>query len=277
MPRKKRSSLPFKVSTSDCIALLSGLKARSVDLVLADPPFNIGYSAYDSIDDKRPDYVEWCTEWMDQVYRVVKNDGSFWLYIGDEYVSELDVAAKSLGFYKRSHVVHYYTFGVACQTNFSRSHTHFLYFTKRKTKPQFNPRAIRVPSQRQLVYNDKRAKRGGKMPDNTWILTRDELRKCFGKDHDTWLESRVCGTFHERQDRGTYGSTKAVPQMPEALVDRVLAACLVRKPSLVVDPFLGNGTTGVCAVRAGHRFIGGDISSEYVKRARARIRAAITR
>ena len=269
----------YRVSCADCLAWLPAVESGTVDLAVADPPYNIGYE-YDSYDDRRSprDYLQWCRQWLEEIHRTVAETGSFWLYIGDEYVSELDVQAKEIGFYKRSHVVHYYTFGVACSKNFARSHTHLLYYTKSKTEFTFNAEdpAIRVPSARQLVYNDKRANPKGKLPDNTWVLSPVDLKKAFESAEDTWLVSRVCGTFQERVERGTYGEKRAIPQMPEKIAERIIRACS-NPGDRVMDPFLGTGTTGAVAVRLGRRFLGCEISRAYTERALQRIEAAAKR
>ena len=74
----------------DCIPGMAALPEGSVDLAFADPPFNIGYD-YDIYEDKREDYVDWCRGWAEQVVRLLKPDGTFWLAIGDEYAAELKV------------------------------------------------------------------------------------------------------------------------------------------------------------------------------------------
>ena len=70
----------------DCIAGLNALPANSIDLVFADPPFNIGYG-YDVYHDRREadDYLNWSKDWISAVKRVLKPTGTFWLAIGDEY------------------------------------------------------------------------------------------------------------------------------------------------------------------------------------------------
>lgn len=274
---EKDRSVKFSVRTGDCLKCMREHNERgSADLVVADPPFGIGYAGYNCYDDSLTgeEYVKWCFEWLIEIYHVLHDRGSFWLYIGDEHVSELDIDAKRVGFHKRSHVIHHYSFGVACQNNFSRSHTHLLYYTKSKSNFTFNADAVRVPSQRQLVYGDKRANSKGKLPDNTWVLTRDHLAEYFGSDEDTWLISRVAGTFKERQKRGTHvGKTRKTytPQMPLAVLDRIILSTS-NPGDLVIDPFLGTGTTGVSAVRAGRNFWGCDIDTVQVREARNRIR-----
>lgn len=268
------------MKTGDCLKLLPRRAAGSVHLAVADPPFGINWPGYDVYDDslKGPAFIEWCSLWLQELYRAMHRHGSLWVYINDENVSELDVAAKAIGFHKRSHVVHYYSFGVACQGNFSRSHTHLLYYVRTKSKFTFNADAVRVPSNRQLVYNDKRAKKGGKLPDNTWILTKEAMANCFGPDEDTWLVPRVAGTFKERQQRGTHAGKKrkqTTPQMPMEVLERIIASCS-NPGDTVIDPFLGTGTTGAAAVKLGRNFWGCDVDSNCVRNSKRRIQRELS-
>jgi len=260
------------------------MEAGSVDLAFADPPYNIGYE-YDEYEDNKTDesYLHWAAQWMNEIHRVLSRHGSFWLAIGDEYAAEMKVMATTkVGgrppFHLRSWVIWYYTFGVNCSKNFARSHTHLFYFTKTKTKFTFNhkEKKVRVPSARQLVYNDPRANPDGKLPDNTWVLSPLDLQKAFSEKEDTWLASRLCGTFGEREERGTDKVFKAVPQMPLAIMDRIVLAC--SKPGdMILDPFNGTGTTGEAAVTHGRSYIGFDISKQYVQRSKDRLRRALAR
>src|SRR5687767_12703151 len=155
----------------DCAEFLERSPPGLVDLTFADPPFNIGYE-YDVYDDKqeRSHYLDWSRRWIAGVHRVLKDDGTFWLAIGDEYAAELKVMSQEIGFHCRSWVVWYYTFGVNCKRKFSRSHAHLFHFVKDPERFTFNAESIRVPSARQLVYNDARANPVGRLPDDTWIL-----------------------------------------------------------------------------------------------------------
>ena len=160
------------IINGDCIGEMARLDEGCVDLVFADPPFNIGYD-YDQYNDKRTydDYWSWTKEWMTQVRRILKDDGTFWLAIGDEYAAELKVlATRELGLTCRSWVIWYYTFGVYCKQKFTRSHAHLFHFVKDARRFTFNDDAVRVPSARQLVYADKRANPKGRVPDDTWII-----------------------------------------------------------------------------------------------------------
>ena len=105
-----------KIHNEDCVAGMNGLPKGSVDLVFADPPFNIGYK-YDVYEDKMAaeDYLAWSNDWMTAAHRALKPDGTFWLAIGDDFAAELKVEARKIGFHCRSWVIWYYTFGCELQ------------------------------------------------------------------------------------------------------------------------------------------------------------------
>lgn len=263
---------PGKIFKGDCIKRMGKIDDGSVDLVFADPPFNIGYE-YDKYDDRQDDekYLDWCREWIAEIHRVLKPSGTFWLAIGDDYAAELKVAAqREIGFSTRSWVIWYYTFGVNCKKKFSRSHTHLFHFVKNKKKFTFNADdpEIRVPSARALVYGDKRANPNGRLPDDTWILRPQDFQSDnygFTPDQDTWYFARVAGTFKERQ--GFHGC-----QMPEQLLGRIIRTSS-NEGDLVFDPFAGSGTTLAVAKKLGREWLGFELSADYVKAANKRIRS----
>jgi DNA modification methylase len=253
----------------DCVKSLSELPAGCVDLAFADPPFNIGYE-YDVYHDKkgRGEYLGWSRKWIEQVFRVLKSSGTFWLAIGDEYAAEIKVLSQEIGFTTRSWVIWYYTFGVNCTHKFTRSHAHLFYFVKDPANFTFRSAdpENRIPSARQLVYNDSRANPRGRLADDTWILRPQDLVDCFTPAEDTWYFPRVAGTFFERA--GFHGC-----QMPEQLLGRIIRMCS-NPGDLVIDPFSGSATTLAVAKKLGRKFVGFELSPEYVKRGTARTERA---
>ena len=253
------------VCNEDCITGLQGLEPGCVDLAFADPPFNIGYK-YDVYRDNLDDdeYLQWCSRWIGQVVRVLKDDGTFWLAIGDEYAAELKVLMqREHRLVCRSWVIWYYTFGVNCKYKFSRSHAHLFQMVKDPQRFTFQADQIRVPSARQLVYGDARANPTGRLPDDTWILRPQDLRHGFSPDQDTWYFPRVAGTFRERE--GFHGC-----QMPEQLLGRIIRACS-REGEMVLDPFAGSGTTLAVAKKLGRRYLGFELSADYVQKINQRL------
>lgn len=265
----------------DCVKGMAKLPAGSIDLAFADPPFNIGYD-YDIYDDRKAadDYLNWSRAWIESVVRVLKPNGTFWLAIGDEYAAELKVlCTRDLHLHCRSWVIWFYTFGVNCKQKFTRSHAHLFHFVKDAKSFTFNVNDIRVPSARQLVYGDKRAVDGGRLPDDTWMATADlppetpmfdgfvlrpqDIPDRFPPHSDTWYFSRVAGTFGERQ--GWHGC-----QMPEQLLGRIIRASS-NSNDVVLDPFGGSGTTLAVAKKLRRRFVGFEISEGYYEQIRQRL------
>ena len=237
-----------QIFSGDCIELLNSAKEPFADLVFADPPFNIGYQ-YDQYKDtlKKDKYIHWTWDWMAACASILKPTGSFYIAIGDDYAAHVRVIGEELGLHCRNWIIWHYTFGQQTKNKFARAHTHIFYFSKDEKEFTFNEHAVRLPSDRQLIYNDKRANAVGKMPDDVW---------------NTY--SRVCGTFKERQ--GWHPC-----QMPELLLARIIATS--SKPGdIVLDPFNGSGTTASAAVQLGRDYCGIDISENYVENTKKRLK-----
>jgi site-specific DNA-methyltransferase (adenine-specific) len=235
------------VVNADCIKWLNEQPEGFADLVFADPPFNIGYQ-YDVYEDKMAyqEYYDWTEKWMAGCVRALKPTGTFWIAIGDEYAAEIRMLGRKLGLTLRNWVIWHYTFGQNTKRKFCRSHTHLFYFVKNPKDFFFNEEAVRVFSDRQLVYRDKRANKTGKLPD------------------DVWSEfPRVCGTFEERE--GWHPC-----QMPETILARIIRSTST-SGSMVVDPFAGSGTTLVVAKKLSRHYIGIELSEHYVTNIRKRL------
>ncbi|HEY8668581.1 MAG TPA: site-specific DNA-methyltransferase [Tepidisphaeraceae bacterium] len=255
-----------QIIQGDSIKVLNDGPEGWVDLVFADPPFNIGYLYHGYNDElKTDDYLKFSKDWMSAVHRALKPNGSFYLAIGDEYAADLCVIARrQIGFNMRNWIIWHYTFGQQTKKMFAKSHTHILYFTKSTTEFTFNPDAVRVASARQTTYGDKRANSKGKLPDDTWYLRPQETPEpLFASEGDTWNVNRVCGTFKERE--GWHGC-----QMPIGVLDRIIKASS-NPGDIVLDPFNGSGTTTVAAAMLGRQYVGIDQSADYIAYARKRM------
>lgn len=237
-----------QIICADCVEFLNGFEEPFADLIFADPPFNIGYK-YDKYSDslKREHYIEWTRDWMSACMKVLKSTGSFYVAIGDDYAANVKVTADELGLVMRNWIIWHYTFGQQMKNKFARSHTHIFYFVKDEKNFTFNDESVRVPSDRQLIYNDKRANPAGKMPDDVWSNF-----------------SRVCGTFKERE--GWHPC-----QMPETLMKRIISVSS-NEGDCVLDPFSGSGTTAASAFKLSRKYLGLDVSEQYVKKSRKRLK-----
>jgi site-specific DNA-methyltransferase (adenine-specific) len=230
----------------DCVEILKRNRDFCPNLIFADPPFNIGYE-YSTYQDKieYKDYVNWTHSWIGACYEVLADDGSFYIAIGDEYAAEVKMFARQIGLETRNWIIWNYGFGQNTVKKFGRSHTHIFYFVKNPKKFTFNDMEIRVPSARQLIYNDKRSDPRGRIPD------------------DIWKYPRVCGTFKERVGWHTC-------QMPLKLMTRIIKASS-NPGDLVMDPFSGSASTLVVAALLGRNYIGFDIDPKYVELGQQRI------
>ena len=132
----------------DAVTVMSRLPGGTVDLVVIDPPYNYGIDYGDHFDDDRPteEYLTWARKWLSQIRSVLTKTGSFWMFMPDELVSEMDCICKTeFGFHKRSHVIWTYTFGVNSTNKLTRSHAHLLYYVRHPVQFTFNVDACRVP------------------------------------------------------------------------------------------------------------------------------------
>lgn len=264
-------SVRATIVAGDCVQKMAKQEPGIVQLMVADPPYNIGRD-YDVYNDKRTlkQYMDFTFEWGYEAKRLLDDHGSLWVAIYPNLVSEIDVLFKQqLGFCKRGHIIWAFSFGQNGTKNFTRSHTHWLYYTKAKTKFTFNALdpQLRIPSMRTLKYHDKRANPNGRLPNDVWILDLEQLGHELPKDLDVWIESRVNGTFNER----VKGSDN---QLPLAITNRIIRACS-NPGDLVCDPFGGTFTTGVSAVQLGRNFLGFELSKDYARAGKARIEAAV--
>ncbi len=236
-----------KIICGDCIEWLGQIEQPFADLVFADPPFNIGYK-YDKYYDKRKkeNYIAWTKQWMTLCRDVLKPHGSFYIAIGDDYAANVKVIADEIGLTMRNWIIWHYTFGQQTKSKFARAHTHIFYFVKDSKNFTFNDHAVRVPSDRQLLYNDRRANPLGKIPDDVWNT-----------------DSRVCGTFNERVQWHPC-------QMPENLLKRIIAASS-NEADCVMDPFSGSATTAAAALQMGRNYVGIEVSENYAEQSRQRL------
>jgi site-specific DNA-methyltransferase (adenine-specific) len=241
-----------RIIHGDCLSVLP--KVRNADLIIADPPYNIGvdYGNGAKADQLSPErYLQWAADWIALCRESLARDGSLWVLIGDEYAAEYGVTLKGLGFTIRAWIKWYETFGVcnSAKTNFSRTSRHLFYCVKNPKRFTFNAEAVSRPSDRKAKYNDKRADPEGKVWD------------------DVWLIPRLTGTSKERiPDFPT--------QLPLGLV-RPIVGCCSNPADLVVDPFCGSATAGVAALELGRRFLGIELNPEFARLGRQRLKALV--
>jgi len=234
---------------------IAEVKTGAVDLIFADPPFNWD-RAYDKWRDNMPEkkYLEFTYEWLDMCIGALRPTGSMWVNIPDDWAAEIVVHLKGRGLTMVNWCVWHYRFGQNTNNRFINSKVHALYFAKDAKARIWNAEPIMEPSDRATIYSDPRthAKKEGvqgmRVPMDVWY------GKYFG---------RIQGNNKER--RASHDN-----QLPEVYLERVIRACS-NEGDLVLDPFLGSGTTCLIARELKRRSIGIEYSRANAESAFARI------
>jgi site-specific DNA-methyltransferase (adenine-specific) len=251
--------------------VLASLPTGCADGCVTDPPYNIGLTYNGGYDDRQPDDVflhELLEPALRQAYRVLKSTGSLFVFMGVRLQAEALLLCKQIGFHFRNTIIWHYTFGPAQKRMFTPSYTPCHYLVKDPEHFTFNDAAVRVPSARQLKYNDRRANAKGKVPDDVWVLLPNEQAPDhFQPDSDAWLESRVCGTFKERVKHST--------QLPLPVVERIVKVA-TNPGDLIIEPFAGTGTVLVAARKLGRRSVGVEQAEQTLAIARGRLEKETT-
>ena len=239
----------------DCRNVLRSLPERGqVDLIFADPPFNWSV-AYEQWDDSMPreDYEDFTREWLDGCLEVLAPNGSIWVNIPDDSAAEIVMHLKQRGMHMINWCIWHFRFGQHREGGFINSKVHALYFSKDRKKRTWNGDAVLEQSDRAAIYGDKRTmaktkNQGMRVPMDVW----------YGK---YW--GRIQGNNKERRPQHQN-------QIPEVYLERVILACS-NPGDLVLDPFLGSGTTLTVARAHGRRSIGIEYSPETASSAWQRI------
>ncbi|HTH96345.1 MAG TPA: site-specific DNA-methyltransferase [Stellaceae bacterium] len=237
----------------DTIELMRGLPSGGIDMVFADPPYNLqlgtdllrpNNSRVDGVDDAWDKFDDFATydaftrAWCGEVRRLLKPDGTFWVIGSYHNIFRVGAILQDLGFWILNDIVW------------------------RKTNPMPNFRGRRFTNAHETMIWCSRSK------DSRYTFHYDAL-KALNDDlqmRSDWLLP-ICGGPERLKTDGR----KAHPtQKPEALLHRVLMASS-NPGDLILDPFFGSGTTGAVAKRLGRSFIGIEREDEYVDLARKRI------
>jgi adenine-specific DNA-methyltransferase len=256
-PKRRRRNVSIRLEVQDAFQFLAKLKPGSVDLIVSSPPYCMGkeYDTSISVDDFIADHKKLAP----LLVRALKDGGSLCWQVGhhvnngvviplDALVYQIFSKQKALSL--RNRIVWSFGHGVHASLRFSGRHETILWFTK-GNEYEFNLDAVRVPQK----YPGKRHYKGphkGKLSGNP-----------LGKNpSDVWEIPNVKSRHIEK--------TAHPCQFPVALVQRLVRA-LTPTDGLVVDPFLGSGTSAVAAAIEGRNFSGCDIESSYVEIAKMRV------
>jgi DNA modification methylase len=241
---------------ADCRELLPSLPERSVDLIFADPPYNLQLrqelhrpdsSLVDGVDDAWDQFTDFAAydaftrEWLAACRRVLKDEGAIWVIGSYHNIYRVGAIMQDMGFWTLNEVV----------------------WVKENPMPQF--RGVRLANAHESVIWAKKSRDQRRYTFNYHALKHLNDGKQMRSD---WHLPICSGGERLRVNGAKVHST----QKPEALLYRVLLASS-NPGDVVLDPFFGTGTTGAVARRLGRRFVGVEREASYVEAARARIEA----
>jgi len=253
-PRYHLDQPDTDIYVGDNRKILPQLNESGFDLIFADPPFNWQVN-YDKWRDNMPrqEYLHFTYHWLDECIRVLAPHGSLWVNIPDDTAAEIVIHLKNRGLTMINWCIWHFRFGQCRNTNFIVSKVHVLYFAKDPKNRIWNAEEILEPSDRATTYADRR--------------TRNTRTPGMRAPLDVWYGpfwGRIQGANLER--RNSHQN-----QIPEAYLERVIRACS-NEGDLVLDPFLGSGTTCTVARALKRRSIGIEYSDAHAKSAFQRIK-----
>ena len=247
------------IHRGDCIEVLKRLPDASVDMVFADPPYNLQLggdllrpdnSKVDAVDDdwdkfaSFAEYDAFTRAWLGECRRVLKPEGSIWVIGSYHNVFRLGSAIQDLGFWVLNDIIW------------------------RKSNPMPNFKGTRFTNAHETLIWAARSR-----DQKRYTFNYDAL-KAFNEDtqmRSDWTFALCTG---EERIKDAEGKKAHPTQKPEALLHRVLLSA-TRPGDVVLDPFFGTGTTGAAARRLGRHFIGIERDEDYVRVAETRIASVI--
>jgi modification methylase len=249
--------LPFDtIINGDCIAAMDTLPERSVDMIFADPPYNLqlegelhrpNNTKVDAVDDEWDKFADFAaydrfTEgWLKSARRILKDDGTIWVIGSYHNIFRVGTKLQDIGYWMLNDVIW------------------------RKTNPMPNFRGRRFTNAHETMIWCAKSK-------DTRHAFNYEAMKALNDDlqmRSDWLLPICSGGERLKDSKGRKGHPT---QKPEALLHRVILAA-TKPGDVVLDPFFGSGTTGAVAKRLGRRWIGIERDPAYIDLARKRIAA----
>jgi adenine-specific DNA-methyltransferase len=243
----------------DCMDLLQRLPEGVIELTVTSPPYNIG-KAYETqlhVDD----YIDWCQSWIDGIYRVTSQSGAFWLNLG--YIA-LPGRARAVPipyllwnrvrFYLVQEIVWHYGAGVAARRAYSPRNEKFLWYARDPDDFYFDLDAVRDPNIKypnQFKNGKRKVNLAGKNPSDVWTFPK----------------------VTSGRDRSSRERTPHPAQFPFAVVERIVRGSSP-EGALVLDPFMGSGTTAEVALRLCRPVVGFELRADYIQIAINRVEAA---
>lgn len=277
-----------KIHCMNCVSGMKKLSDNSVDIIVADPPYNIGKD-FGNNKDKMPlaEYLKWTDEWLQQAFRVLKPSGTLYVYGFSEILARVSVL---VDIDKQRWIIWHYTNKNIPSLNFwQRSHESILVCWK--DKPLFNRDDVREPYTDSFLKNSAGKVRTGTKSrfgcgkETTYTahengaLPRDVINISTlaggAALKERAIYCKTCGELVSPQGRHSHEGHDLIihpTQKPLDLCNKLIQAARPQgKPFTVLIPFAGSGSECVSAVKNGGDFIGFEINPDYVLLAEERI------
>lgn len=238
--------MQIELKEGNALTLFKTLPSESIDLIIADPPYNLGKNYGNNHDLKDfDDYLDFSKNWLKEAQRVLKTHGTLYVFMGVRFISYLyDIMNRDLQLYFNSWICWHYTQGMGRKIGFSPRHDDILMFNKSKNYT-FNLDDVRVPQKYYRARNNMRGANPG----------------------DVWEFSHVHYCNENRQNHPT--------QKPEGLIERMVLASS-NEGDTVLDPFSGSGTTLRVCQQLKRTCIGFELNPEYIALTKERLAKPFT-
>ena len=243
----------------DCVEFMNKIELPIVNLTVTSPPYNIG-KEYEKI--QKPDrYLHWCKTWLNQIFDITNNDGTFWLNLGYFELKNIGKAVPiayllwdKTNFYFMQEIIWYYKAGVSTKKYFSPRNEKYLWYVKNPDKYTFNLDSIRDPNIKypnQKKNGKLRCNPLGKNPTNVWEIPKITSGK----------------------NRSSKERVNHPAQFPLAILDRIIKSCS-NVGDLIFDPFIGSGSMAIAGIVNNRRVVGCELNTDYLDIAINRIKSA---
>ena len=236
------SGIIENIIEGDAIEVMRGIPDGCIDMTFADPPFNLKktYNHYE--DDKEFDqYLAWCKDWIHEMVRITKPSGSIFVHNIPKWLTFFASYLNQEAQFR--HWIAWNAMGAPLGKTLLPNHYGILWYVKSENFKFYD---IRSPHSRCRTCNELLADYGGKK----------DLMHPYGT-----LVSDVWTDIH--RIRHNVRRDKHPCQLPEPLLERLILMT-TDEDDIVLDPFIGAGTTAIAAKKLGRKYIGIDIDKEYV-------------